>query len=53
MKITLGEISLNLHQTNWNIARNNVNVIADELPSQIIVYTSSTIDVWTRRRQCT
>jgi hypothetical protein len=33
-KGTLGEISLKLHQTIWNVARNNVNVVADELPSQ-------------------
>jgi hypothetical protein len=30
-----GEISLKLHQTNWNVARNNVNVVVDELPSQL------------------
>jgi hypothetical protein len=33
-KGTFGEISLKLRQTNWNVARNNVNVVADELPSQ-------------------
>jgi hypothetical protein len=33
-KCTFGEISLKLHQTNWNVARNNVNVVVDELPSQ-------------------
>jgi hypothetical protein len=33
-KDTFGEISLKLRQTNWNIVRNNVNVFADELPSQ-------------------
>ena len=37
IKITFGEISLNLHQTNWNVARNNVHVVADELPSQVTV----------------
>jgi hypothetical protein len=31
---TFGEISLKLRQTNWNVARNNVNVVADELRSQ-------------------
>jgi hypothetical protein len=39
-----GEISLKLCQMNWNVARNNVNVVVDELPSQIIVYTCLTID---------
>jgi hypothetical protein len=33
-KDTFGEISLKLCQTNWNVARNNVNVFDDELPSQ-------------------
>jgi hypothetical protein len=33
-KGTFGEISLKLCQTNWNVARNNVYVVADELPSQ-------------------
>jgi hypothetical protein len=31
------EISLKLRQTNWYVAQNNVNVVVDELPSQIIV----------------
>jgi hypothetical protein len=34
IKVTFGEISLKLRQTNWNVARNNVNVVADELPSR-------------------
>ena len=42
-----GEISLKLHQMNWNVARNNVDVVADELPSQITVYTCLAIDIWT------
>ena len=50
-KVTFGEISLKLCQTNWNVARNNVNVVVDELPSQIMVYTCLTIDIWTRRHQ--
>jgi hypothetical protein len=33
-KGTFGEISLKLRQTNWNVAINNVNVVADELLSQ-------------------
>jgi hypothetical protein len=35
-KGTFGEISLKLRQTNWNFAKNNVNVqlVVDELPSQ-------------------
>ena len=33
-KGTFGEISLKLRQTNRNVARNDVNVVADELPSQ-------------------
>ena len=33
-KDTFGEISFKLRQTNWNVAINNVNVVADELPSQ-------------------
>ena len=53
IKVTFGEISLKLRQTNWNVARNNVSVVADELPSQIILYTCLTIDIWTRHRGCT
>jgi hypothetical protein len=29
-----GEFFLKLCQTNWNVAKNNVNVVDDELPSQ-------------------
>jgi hypothetical protein len=39
IKVTFGEISLKLRQTNWNVASNNVNVVANELPSQITTYT--------------
>ena len=39
IKVTFGEISLKLCQTNWNVARNNANVVVDELPSQITIYT--------------
>ena len=35
IKVTIGEISLKLGQMNWNVAKNNVNVVVDELPSQI------------------
>jgi hypothetical protein len=49
IKITFGEISLKLRQTNWNVARKNVNIVVDELPSQIIVYTCLTTDIWTRQ----
>jgi hypothetical protein len=30
IKVLFGEISLKLHQTNWNVVRNNVNVVVDE-----------------------
>ena len=53
IKVTFGEISLKLHQMNWNVARNNVNVVVDELPSQITIYTYLTINNWTRRRRRT
>jgi hypothetical protein len=43
-----GEISLKLRQTEWNVARNNVNVVVYELPIQITIYTCLTIDIWTR-----
>ena len=39
IKITCGENSLKLRQTHWNVVRNNVNVVVDELTSQMIVYT--------------
>jgi hypothetical protein len=47
IKARFGEISLKLRQTNWSVAINNVNVVHDQLPSQIIVYTCLTIDIWT------
>jgi hypothetical protein len=47
MKVMFGEISLKLRQTNWNVAINNVNVFANELLSQIEIYTCLTIDIWT------
>jgi hypothetical protein len=50
IKVTFGEIFLKLCQMNHNVARNDVNVVVDELPSQIAVYTCLTIDIWTRRR---
>ena len=40
-----GEISLKLRQTNWNVAY--VNVVVDELPSQITIYACSTMNIWT------
>jgi hypothetical protein len=49
IKVTFGKISLKVCQTNWNVARINVNVVVDELPSQIRVYTCLTIDIWTQR----
>jgi hypothetical protein len=33
-KGTFGEIPFKLRQTSWYVAINNVNVVADELPSQ-------------------
>ena len=37
IKVMFGEISHKLHPTNRNVANNNVNVVADGLPSQITV----------------
>jgi hypothetical protein len=48
-----GIIYVKLCQTNWNVAKNNVNVVANELPSQTTIDTCLTIDIWTRRRRCT
>ena len=53
IKVTCGEICVKLRQTNWNVTRINVNVVVDELPSQIIDYTCLTIDIWTQRHQRT
>ena len=33
IKVTFGEISLKLRQTNWIVARNNINIVANELSS--------------------
>ena len=49
MKVTFGEISLKLCQTNWNVAKINPFVVDDGLPNQITVYTCLTIDIWTQR----
>jgi hypothetical protein len=48
-KVMFGEISRKLRQMNWNVAINNVNVVVDEVPSQIAIYTCLIIDTWTRR----
>jgi hypothetical protein len=53
IKVTFGEISLKLCQTNWNVVKNNVNVVANELPSQITIYTCLVIDIWTQWHQRT
>ena len=53
MKVTFGEISLKLCQTNWNVARIDVNVVTDKLPSQITIYTCLIIDIWTQQRRHT
>ena len=53
IKVTFGEIFLKLRQMNGNVARNNVSVVANELPSQIILYTCLTTDIWIRWRQRT
>ena len=53
IKVTFGKISLKLRQTNWNVAKTNVNVVDDELPSQVTNYTCLTIDIWTWRRRRT
>jgi hypothetical protein len=48
IKVMFGEISLKICQTNWNVARKNVNVVVDDgLLCQIIIYTCLTIDFWT------
>ena len=52
-KITFGEISFDLRQMKWNVAINNVNVVAYELPSKITIYSCLTIDIWTQQHQCT
>ena len=39
MKVAFGEIFLKLRQTNWDVAIINGNVVVDELPSRITVYT--------------
>jgi hypothetical protein len=53
IKGAFGEIYLKLRQTNWNVARNYVNVVSNELPGQIIHYTCLIIDIWTRWRRHT
>ena len=47
VKVTFGEISLKFRQTNWNVAKNKVIVVVDELPGQITVYICLIIDIWT------
>jgi hypothetical protein len=39
--------------SNFAVAKNKVNVVANKLPNQIIVYTCSLIDIWTRQRERT
>ena len=53
INVTFGEISIRLHQTTWNVVKNNVNVVVDELPSQKTVYNCLKIDIWTHQCRCT
>ena len=53
IKVTFGEVSLKLRQMNWDVTKNNVNVVADELSSEVHVDTCLTINMWTRRRRRT
>ena len=53
IKVTFGEIYFKLRQMNLNVAINNVNVVADELPSQITIYICLAIDIWTLQRRRT
>jgi hypothetical protein len=53
IKVMFGAVPLKLRQMNYNVAKNNVNVVVDELPSRMMVYTCLTIDVWTRQRRHT
>jgi hypothetical protein len=48
IKVRFGEVSLKLRQTNWNAARNNVDIVVDEQPSSKAFYTCLTIGIWTR-----
>ena len=48
IKVMFGENSFKLRQTNWNVAKINVNDVVDELPSQITIYTCLTVDIWTQ-----
>jgi hypothetical protein len=36
-------------QTNWNVAKNNVYVVVDEVPSQVTVYTCLILEIWAQR----
>ena len=49
IKATFCEMSLKLRQSNWNVVINNVNVVVDELPSQITLYNCLKFDIWTQR----
>ena len=53
IKVTFGDFFLKHRQMNRNVARNNVFVVVDELPTQITIYTCLPIDIWTRRHRCT
>ena len=53
IKVTFVEFFFKLCQTNWNVTKNNVSVVANELSNQIIIYTCLTIDIWTRQRRHT
>ena len=47
IKVRFAEICLKLRPMNWNVVRNHVNVVANELPSQTKIYTTLMIDIWT------
>jgi hypothetical protein len=46
IKIIFGEISLKLRRTNWNVDKNNENVVVDELLNQITIYTCLLSHIW-------
>ena len=49
-KATIGKMFFKLRQMIWNVGINYVNIVVDELSSQIRVYTCLTIDIWTQQR---
>jgi hypothetical protein len=48
VKVMFGEISLKLHQTNWNVSKNKANVVVDSIDSFKMIDNSPKVSILNR-----